>query len=87
MSQSKNILRGLAVLGLVGSALSEHISYRLLGQFNTPNPAFINVDRLSSGEQFLTLTSFSATNSGKLYVVPGISDFIKKSTISSIKPT
>lgn len=82
-----SILRGLTFLSLTCSALSaETISYRFLGKFDTPNPAFVNVEKLSNGEQFLTLTSFSATNSGKLYVAPKITDYIKQNSISSISP-
>lgn len=77
----------LSFAALSALATPQNIGYRLLGQFETEGPAFVNIDSFDKTNDFLMISSFGVFSNGKVSIVPEISSFIKSKNISAISPT
>lgn len=49
------------------------------------NAAFPIVDQFEGSEEFLIVSSFGAMSSGKVYVVPNITEAVESGNVSSLK--
>jgi hypothetical protein len=62
-----------ALVASVAAATETQVS---LGKFSVKNAAFPIVDQFEGSEEFLIVSSFGALSSGKIYVVPSITEAV-----------
>ena len=73
-----------ALLSVVASA--SDVNSISLGKFSLKNAAFPNMEKFPGSEDFLLVSSFGALSSGKVYVVPGVTEAVNSDNASSLKP-
>jgi hypothetical protein len=74
----------LSVL-LVHSSTAADVAYKYLGRINTTNPAFLKVVKWGNQPEILVTSSFGALSSGKVNIIPNISQILNEGSFSSAK--
>ena len=81
----KSSFTASALIGL--AAAQADLTFTSNNSFKLKHAAFINMGKFEdSTENFLLVSSFAAMGNGNLYIVPGVTDAVKASDASGLKP-
>lgn len=70
---------------LIQSSTAADVAYKYLGRINTTGPAFLQVVKWGNQPEFLVTSSFGPLSSGKVNVIPNISQIVNEKLFSSAK--
>ena len=85
MHSLKKLSTLVCLLLFSSSTLSTKVGYKLRGTYKTTNPAFLDFEN-GRGKDLLIHSSFGPLSSGKVWVTPSISQYVKENRIEDIKP-